>query len=260
MEAVDGDTVRVRRLFDASRGCDTFAQRILSFGPGRSRERVDGEADETLYVLDGEARITVAGDEHEVAAGTSVFVGRGTPWSVEADDAVEMLSVLVLDPEPVPEGAHAVVDLAAEERQSATASRQFAIGLDPSVGCMSVTQFVGFVPPGRAPDHFHRYDEVLYVLEGEGRLHIGGDAEPLGLEAAPAKPSPPGGKAGSPSAPLGPGSCVHLPARLVHCLENTGDDELRLCAVFRPAGSPAEAYYPDGTPATYGPATANAAG
>jgi oxalate decarboxylase/phosphoglucose isomerase-like protein (cupin superfamily) len=34
---------------------------------------------------------------------------------------------------------------------------------------------------------------------------------------------------------------------VVHCLENTGDSELRLLGVFRPAGSPAEAYYPDGT-------------
>ena len=229
-EAVDGDTVGVRRLFDAARGCETFAQRILTFGPGRSRERVDAEADETLYVLDGTATVTVAGDEHEVAAGTSIFVGRGTPWAVETGDGADLLSVLVLDPEPVEPGTHAVVDLATEERQSATASRQFAIGLDPGVGCRSVTQFVGFIPPGRAPEHFHRYDEVLYVLEGRGRLHIGGEEEPLA-----------------------PGSCVHLPARLVHCLENTGDAEMRVCAVFRPAGSPAEAYYPDGTPATYGP-------
>ena len=108
-------------------------------------------------------------------------------------------------PSRCPNGAHAVVDLAHEERRSATASRQFSIGLDPDVGCMSVTQFVGFIPPGRAPDHFHRYDEVLYVLEGEGALHIDGEQEPLA-----------------------PGSCVHLPARLVHCLENTGDEEMRV--------------------------------
>jgi mannose-6-phosphate isomerase-like protein (cupin superfamily) len=233
-EAVRGDmedgSVHVRPLFDAGRGCELFAQRVLSFGPGRSRERVETEADETLYVLDGDGTLSVAGADHEIGAGTSVYVGRGTPWSVDAGDSLEVLSVLVFDPEPVPAGTHAVVDLAAEERRSATASRQFSIGLDPSVGCMSVTQFVGYVPPGRAPDHFHRYDEVLYVLEGEGRLHIDDQEDPLG-----------------------PGSCVHLPARLVHCLENTGGDELRLCAVFRPAGSPAEAYYPDGTPATYGP-------
>ena len=42
---------------------------------------------------------------------------------------------------------------------------------------------------------------------------------------------------------------MHLPARLVHCLENYGPGEMRVLGVFRPAGSPAEAYYPDGTPA-----------
>jgi quercetin dioxygenase-like cupin family protein len=229
-DEVDGDTVRIRRLFDRTRGCATFTQRILSFGPGRSRERIEPAADETLYVLDGSATIAVAGDERPIEEGTSVFVGRGTPWAVDPAAGADLLSVLVLDPEPVPDGAHAVVDLAVEERLSATASRQFSIGLDPEVGCLSATQFVGFIPPGRAPDHFHRYDEVLYVLEGEGRLHIDGEEEQLA-----------------------PGACVHLPARLVHCLENTGDEEMRVCAVFRPAGSPAEAYYPDGTPAVYAP-------
>jgi oxalate decarboxylase/phosphoglucose isomerase-like protein (cupin superfamily) len=42
---------------------------------------------------------------------------------------------------------------------------------------------------------------------------------------------------------------VHLPARLVHCLANTGTADLRVLGVFRPAGSPAAAYYPDGTTA-----------
>ena len=40
---------------------------------------------------------------------------------------------------------------------------------------------------------------------------------------------------------------MHLPAGLVHCLENVGPGEMRVLGVFRPAGSPAEAYYPDGT-------------
>jgi mannose-6-phosphate isomerase-like protein (cupin superfamily) len=56
---------------------------------------------------------------------------------------------------------------------------------------------------------------------------------------------------GGEEAPLHPGACVHLPARVVHSLENLGDSELSLLGVFRPAGSPAEAYYPDGTPAAY---------
>jgi oxalate decarboxylase/phosphoglucose isomerase-like protein (cupin superfamily) len=44
------------------------------------------------------------------------------------------------------------------------------------------------------------------------------------------------------------GTCIGLPARVVHCLENTGAGVMRVLAVFRPAGSPAAAYYPDGTP------------
>src|SRR2546429_448976 len=69
-------------------------------------------------------------------------------------------------------------------------------------------------------------DEVLYVLRGRGTGTIGG------------RP-----------AALWPGAGVHLPAKLVHSLENHGPGEMQVLGVFRPAGSPAEAYYPDGTPA-----------
>jgi mannose-6-phosphate isomerase-like protein (cupin superfamily) len=225
---VAGDTVGVLPLFDDVSGCEKFAQRILQFAPGRSRERSEPVDDEVLYVLEGEGALVADGSRLPVRAGVGVFLPRGASWSVEGGGALELLSVLVHAPEPASGAAPALVDLAAEERRSATAERQFTLGVTPEVGCASVTQFIGFVPPGRAPDHFHRYDEVIYVLEGEGVLHVGGE-----------------------EAPLGPGACVHLPARLVHCLENTGERELRLLGVFRPAGSPAEAYYPDGTPAVY---------
>jgi hypothetical protein len=49
--------------------------------------------------------------------------------------------------------------------------------------------------------------------------------------------------------PLRSGSCIHFPARLVHAIENAGPGIMQVLGVFRPAGSPAEAYYPDGTPA-----------
>jgi quercetin dioxygenase-like cupin family protein len=215
----------IRRLFDAARGCDHFSQRLLELGPGPSPERRDDAADEVLYVLAGSGRIQIGGVERRLAPGTAVFVARGTAWSVAVDEPLSIVSVLVHEPAPA-SAPHALVDLAAVERQSATAGRQFLLGATPEVGCESVTQFIGLIPQGRAPDHFHTYDEVIYVLEGEGVLEIGGER-----------------------APLAPGSCIHLPARLVHCLANTGDREMRVLGIFRPAGSPAEAYYPDGTPA-----------
>jgi mannose-6-phosphate isomerase-like protein (cupin superfamily) len=85
-----------------------------------------------------------------------------------------------------------------------------------------ITQFVGSIPPGRAPDHFHLYEEVLCILQGEGFLWADGARTPVGV-----------------------GSCVYLPKRNVHCLENTGSGELRLLGVFYPAGSPAVRYSVD---------------
>ena len=70
---------------------------------------------------------------------------------------------------------------------------------------------------------------MIYVLDGDGAMRMDGETRPLRA-----------------------GSCISLPARTVHCLENTGADVMKVVAVFRPAGSPAAAYYPDGTPALAG--------
>ena len=222
-----GDTAGVVPLFDSGSRCELFAQRVLRFEPGLSLERRNPAADEVLYVLAGSGDAEFGGDPVELHPGTGVFVPSGTGWLVTRADGLEVLSVLVHEPLPGA-SAPAVLDVAASDDGVATAGRQFRLLATPDVGCASVTQFVGYIPVGRAPEHFHTYDEVVYVLEGAGALHIGGE-----------------------TAALGPGSAVHLPARLVHCLENTGPGEMQVLGVFRPAGSPAEAYYPDGTRAQY---------
>jgi quercetin dioxygenase-like cupin family protein len=206
-------------LFD----CPEFEQRLLRFD-GPSQERRNGAEDEVLYVLRGSCEATIGDERATLEEGTAAYVARGTAWRVDGADGLELLSVLVRDPLPS-DAPHAVLHGGA--RAGATAGRQFTLLATPEAGCASVTQFVGYIPPGRAPDHYHLYDEVVYVLEGDGELHIGDE-----------------------DAPLRPGASVHLPARLVHCLENSGPGEMRVLGVFRPAGSPAEAYYPDGTLAT----------
>ena len=82
-----------------------------------------------------------------------------------------------------------------------------------------VTQFVGVIPPGRAPDHYHLYEEVLCILDGDGVMW-----------------------AGTSSAPITTGSCIYLPRGQMHCVENTGSRDLKLLGVFYPAGSPAVRY------------------
>jgi quercetin dioxygenase-like cupin family protein len=199
-----------------------FQQRLLRFH-GESEDRRDDDRDEVLYVLEGTAVASIGGETQALEPGTGFFVARGTPWHVESVDGLLLLSVLVEDPLPAT-ASHAVI--AGGDRGAATAGREFTLLAQPENGCASVTQFVGYIPPGRAPEHYHRYDEVVYVLAGEGAFHVDGE-----------------------SATLEPGSCVHLPARIIHCLENAGPGEMRVLGVFRPAGSPAEAYYPDDSPA-----------
>ncbi|HEY4413300.1 MAG TPA: cupin domain-containing protein [Gaiellaceae bacterium] len=208
-------------LFGPERGCAEFVQRLLHFD-GAAEERGASPDDELLYVLDGSGVATIDGERAELAPGTAAYVAAGARWSVDEADGLELLSVLVRDPLPTDSGRHAVIGLDEAEAGEATAGRMFRL-LAP---CASATQFVGYIPPGRAPDHYHRYDEVVYVLDGEGALHV--DEE---------------------SAPLRRGSCIHLPAKLVHSLENHGPGEMLVLGVFRPAGSPAEAYYLDGTAA-----------
>ncbi|HEV8461722.1 MAG TPA: cupin domain-containing protein [Gaiellaceae bacterium] len=192
---------------------DELSQRV---GPVAG-EHHEPDCDEVIYVLEGTATTSLG----DLGPGTALFVARGTRWTAEGDARV--VSVLVHDPAPAAE-SHAVVDLNEVEEGTATAGRAFLLGATPEVGCHSVTQFIGLIPPGRAPDHFHKYDEVIYVLAGDGYLEIDGE-----------------------QAPIRAGSCIHLPRTLVHCLANTGENEMRVLGVFTPAGSPAEAYYPDGT-------------
>lgn len=100
-----------------------------------------------------------------------------------------------------------------------TADRWYRVLVDDEIGSTNATQFVGSIPPGRAPDHFHQYEEVLFILKGEGRMW-----------------------AGETNTRIAAGSCIYLPKGQVHCVENTGKGELRLLGVFYPAGSPSVRY------------------
>jgi mannose-6-phosphate isomerase-like protein (cupin superfamily) len=212
-------------------------QAVIGCVPGSSVARATGEAEEVLFVIAGSGALLLGRERHALEPETGINLGPGEEYALESErsDPLRMVSVRIHDPEPsgtdgAGGSARAVVRrLADQEAHAATTEREFRIVADPSTGLCSATQFVGYIPAVRAADHFHTYDEVIYVLEGTGTFTTGG-----------------------PIRPIGPGSQIELPARTVHCLENTGQDVMRIVAVFRPAGSPAHAYYPDGTPAYAG--------
>ena len=86
--------------------------------------------------------------------------------------------------------------------------------------------FVGFIPTSGAPAHFHLYDEICQIISGGGRLETYGKKQELV-----------------------PGSTFAVVPRMLHSLINDRDEDLWVLGIFRPQGSPAAAYYPDGTPA-----------
>lgn len=228
----EGDTAAVLVSEGDATGCPWLELSVIDFAPGRSAERPTGDRETLLFVVDGEGTLVAGGAEHRLEPQTGALVPPGTGWAVDAagTDDLRIVAVAARPADGLPAGEVAVVRLADQEARAATGDRAFRVVVDPAAGCRSATQFVGFVPPGRAPDHFHQYDEVIYVLAGRGVLHMDGR-----------------------STPFGAGATVHLPPRLVHCLENVGDDQLVVLGVFTPAGSPSDAFYPDGTRAYYDP-------
>lgn len=214
-------------------GLRVLEQAVLECAPRTRITRATGEAEEVLFVVAGTGQLRLGGGEpHALEPETGVNLGPGAEYELrsESSDPLRMVSVRIRAP-ALPGGAGdaartVVRRLAEQQAQSATTDRWYRIVADPSTGLRSATHFVGYIPTERAPEHFHTYDEVIYVLDGEGMFHAGGN-----------------------ETPITGGSTIELPARTVHCLENTGQDVMRLVAVFHPAGSPAAAYYPDGTPA-----------
>jgi quercetin dioxygenase-like cupin family protein len=229
-------------------GFDALEQTLLECEPGRSVRRATGECEEVLFVLSGEGVLRLVGQVHALEPESGVYLAPGESYELEPRGTEALRLVAVRVPDPVAESpsalagssgappvspdaaaspARAVVRrLADQESAAATSEREFRIVADPGTGLRSATHFVGYIPTLRAPEHFHAYDEVIYVLDGEGVMHVDGADYPLSA-----------------------GSSIQLPARTVHCLENNGAGVMRVVAVFRPAGSPAAAYYPDGSPA-----------
>ena len=199
---------------------------------GGSATRSAGEREEVLFVLAGRGSLVLDGAEHLLEPESGAYLAPGETYELHSfdEEPLRLVAVSIPDPAPPVDGPRAVVRRLADQAvQDATTQREFRVVADPASGLRSATHFVGYIPTVRAPEHMHYYDEVIYVLDGEGAMHMNGE-----------------------TTPLRPGSCISLPARTVHCLENLGADVMKVVAVFRPAGSPAAAYYPDGTPAMAG--------
>ena len=236
-EPSDHGPLRVWRHVGGESGAAALSLRVLEVEAGGKAPALrNGPCEEVLFVLQGQGTAYVDGWAHPIGPDTGLFVPPGAVLALVAAGPEHLTLVSAQCPDPGPElrpetallspaGGGPIVGATARlwERESRpSGDRWYRVLIDDQAGSREVTQFVGAIPPGRAPAHFHEYEEVLCFLAGEGRLW-----------------------ADDVSAPIGPGLCAFLPRGQVHCTENTGTGELRLLGVFYPAGSPAVSYSPD---------------
>jgi quercetin dioxygenase-like cupin family protein len=220
----EGDTAAEKVVLGEHTGSKHLEQRLVRYASGRSRPRGDENRDELLYVISGRGTLELDGEPHPLEPDSGVYVRAGESYVVANDGADELVIVSTSVPlEHVNRPPRQVVVRFADRPElRADAKRTFRYLVNQDAGCLDATQFVGIVEPCRAPDHSHSYDELGYIVEGEGFAHIEGE-----------------------SIPLRAGSSFHLPPEQVHCIENTGPGTMRILGVFHPSGDPASRAYED---------------
>ena len=190
----------------------------------------DGDLDSLLYVLHGTGTLALDGTSADLAPLTAALVLAGEQATIAGDEEIELVRLTAGSATHLhaPLGAReTVVRVDPAAVQQAVESRAYQVLFGPHNGSTRATLFVGFLPPGRAPWHYHLYDEIVFVPNGPGRLHRDGSEEPLGPRAA-----------------------FRLRPREVHIVENaSADEEMTVIGFFTPAGSPSAAYLAEPVPA-----------
>ena len=220
-----------RDVVSSAQGARHITQTILEYEPGRSPTLVNPTAECVLYVVDGRGHCYIDGVAYPLKSGTGVFVPPGSEYSVANDGPGRMLVVSSCCPEDrarhtveqprTASGAVRRLTVQETDREVVRAGkdREFRYLVHTDLGCRQITQFAGMIPHGKAPFHFHEYEEVIYILQGRGVVHL--DETSCEFQA---------------------GDSIYFPKGVSHCVENTTELPIRLLGVFYPSGSPGAAY------------------
>jgi mannose-6-phosphate isomerase-like protein (cupin superfamily) len=218
-------------------GGSGLVRALVEVPPGGRHTGTAGAGGELWFVIEGPGRLYLNGTPGpDLVSDRGLWIPARVTYQLRCDGPgglrVDIVALPAVGSAPIA-GNAAAPDIGASAPlcrdlrdcpAETTGDRTFRVLFGPGRDCAVATQFVGEIPPGRAPEHSHPYDEVVLVLQGAGVAHVGGVAEELTS-----------------------GRCLHLPPGLPHCLENTGLHPMRVLGVFHPADSPA-AKLPHGSP------------
>ncbi len=226
-------TRRYRTPINRVNGARDIAQTISHYERGVAPARRNATSEEVLYVFSGSGLCRIDGIVYNICKGSAIYIPLQTQYQIENPnhDLLNLVSVCC------PEEANVAITHDIAERRAKTGDarklvihesdraailtgdRSFHLLVHKDLGCERVTQFLGVIPPSRAPRHFHTYEEAIYILQGSGIVWADDECCEFGV-----------------------GTSIYLPPGQRHCLENPGPEEVRLLGVFYPSGSPAVNY------------------
>ena len=216
---------------------DTYAEPITALEiwlDGDSTPIQSLGKDTLIFVREGSASLLIDSEIHEVSENTAALVKSGSTFHWKNGKSLKAFEISVPNKTfpfarkntVEPKNYTPVIKQGKVSKEEATGNREYEVLYDANNGSGSATMFIGFIPTSGAPTHYHLYDEVCHIVRGGGELHVGNTVQKI--EA---------------------GSTFAVSPRLLHSIVNNRDEDLWILGIFRPAGSPAAAYYPDGRPA-----------
>ena len=190
--------------------------------------------DVLIFAREGIGRLVVGDEQVDLSRGTAAMIKSGETFHYQDGHGLKLLEVHVPDNSgphgrrlAAPTGAFVrSVQQGISSKGNATGNREFEVLYDAQRGSSGATMFIGFIPTSGAPAHFHLYDEICQIISGGGKLETHDKVQPISS-----------------------GSTFVVAPRMLHSLVNDRDEDLWVLGIFRPQGTPAAAYYPDGTPA-----------
>jgi quercetin dioxygenase-like cupin family protein len=216
------------RSFDviAAEPGSAISFKVHGFCRGEELTAMDSGTDSIFVVWDGKILASACDESQSLVEGDALLRLCSESARLTAESGYATVLEFIISSETdqhAPLGNREVFSsLVQNATQTATSKRSFGVIFGPENGSLHATLFVGTVPVGSAPWHFHQYDEIAVILSGRGAFHFGDSVTPVES-----------------------GSAFRIPARQLHVNENSSDaTDMILLGLFTPGGSPSAAYLP----------------
>ena len=220
-----------KTLIDSKSGCKNLIQSILYLKDNSIIFNKTKKSQKIAYILSGKISLITEYENNKLIleSGSAFLIDQNIKLEIK-NLATDYSSILIiqspqfedqnLKEADIKHNSHLIpfVNKRTQPPLPAGKDRYFKLLMDPKFGSKYVTQFLGYIKKVKAPFHEHTYEEVIYIIKGEGIVHYEDK-----------------------QATIKEGNSVYLPPGTMHRLENKNSKlELELIGVFCPAGSPAD--------------------